>query len=76
MDAELMKMLGSNVKGFEGMVGSNPEAKKQMEGFWKFLDNMAESNPDEYNNYIKGQMTDMKQEMGKEEEQKAKQNTV
>jgi hypothetical protein len=25
---------------------------KQMSGYWKMLDSMAESNPDDYKNYI------------------------
>lgn len=37
---------------FEAMTNGEPEVKKQMEGYWKMLDSMAENNPDEYNKYI------------------------
>ena len=41
---------------------------KQMSGFWKFLDNLAESSPEEYNKFIQGQMSEMKEEIHKEKE--------
>ena len=47
-------------------MGSNPDAMQKMTGFWKFLDNMAESNPEEYKKFIDGQMTDMKEELKKD----------
>jgi hypothetical protein len=47
-----------------------------MEGFWKFLDNLSESNPDEYKKYIEGQMEEMKTETAKEKEQETKLLTV
>jgi hypothetical protein len=34
------------------MMQGNPDAMKQMSGFWKFLDNLAESSPEEYNKFI------------------------
>ena len=47
-----------------------------MEGFWKFLDNLAETNPDEYKKFIEGQMTEMKQEVTKEKEEEVKKQTI
>lgn len=45
---------------FEAMTNGDPELKKQMEGYWKMLDNMAESKPEEYDKFIKDQMSEMK----------------
>ena len=45
----------------EALTSGDPEIKKQMEGYWKMLDNMAESKPEEYDKFIKEQMTEMKQ---------------
>lgn len=47
-----------------------------MEGFWKFLDNMAESDPDQYKKFIDEQMKDMKKEIKKEKEEEVKQQTI
>ena len=58
------------------MINSNPEALNQMEGFWKFLDNMAESNPEEYKKYIDESMADMKSEIQKEKDQEVKTQTI
>jgi hypothetical protein len=43
-----------------------------MEQMWKYLDNMAESNPDEYKKLIDEQMKEMKQEVDKEKEAEKK----
>ena len=32
----------------EAMTKGDPEIKKQMEGYWKMLDSMAQDSPDEY----------------------------
>ena len=45
---------------FEALKKGDPELKKTMEGYWKMLDNMAESKPEEYDKYIAEQMTEMK----------------
>ena len=47
-----------------------------MDGFWKFLDNMAESDPEEYQKFIDGQMKEMKTEMKKEEEKEIQELTI
>jgi len=31
----------------------DPEQMKQVEGLWKFMDDLSESNPDEYKTFIK-----------------------
>jgi hypothetical protein len=33
-------------------VEKDPELKKQMEGYWKMLDNMSSNNPDEYKKFV------------------------
>ena len=38
----------------EAMQSGDPEVKKQMEGYWKMLDEMATSKPEEYDTFIKG----------------------
>ena len=47
-----------------------------MEQMWKYLDNMAESNPDEYKKLIDEQMKEMKQEVDKEKEAEKKAQTI
>eukprot|EP00353_Schmidingerella_taraikaensis_P001280 CAMPEP_0185597054 /NCGR_PEP_ID=MMETSP0434-20130131/81125_1 /TAXON_ID=626734 ORGANISM="Favella taraikaensis, Strain Fe Narragansett Bay" /NCGR_SAMPLE_ID=MMETSP0434 /ASSEMBLY_ACC=CAM_ASM_000379 /LENGTH=53 /DNA_ID=CAMNT_0028225679 /DNA_START=121 /DNA_END=282 /DNA_ORIENTATION=- len=42
------------------MTSGDPEMKKQMEGYWKMLDNMAGSNPAEYKKFVDGQMKEMR----------------
>ena len=37
---------------FETMSSADPEMKKQMEGYWKMLDQMAQSTPEEYDRFI------------------------
>jgi len=49
---EMCKMMGK--------VKKDPELRKQMEGYWKMLDNMHQSSPDEYTKFIGDQMTEMK----------------
>ena len=34
-------------------VQKDPALKKQMEGYWKMLDNMSENDPQEYDKYIR-----------------------
>ena len=58
----LMRQMGGNTNSMAGVGeglaamfgGKLPEGvdPKQMEGMWKFLDNMAESNPGEYKKFI------------------------
>ena len=38
------------------MTSGDPEIKKQMEGYWKMLDEMATGNPEEYKGYVDKQM--------------------
>lgn len=42
-------------------VEKDPEMKRQMEGYWKMLDNMNSNNPDEYKKFVDSQMGEMKQ---------------
>ena len=37
---------------FEALKNGDPELKKQLEGYWKMLDNMADSKPEEYDKFI------------------------
>lgn len=48
------------------MTSGDPEVKKQLEGYWKMLDEKAEKDPEEYKQFIKGQMTEMKEHEKKE----------
>lgn len=36
----------------EAMTKGDPETMKQMEGYWKMLDEMAGSSPDQYKKFI------------------------
>jgi len=45
---------------FETMTSGDSEMKKQMEGYWKMLDNMAGSNPAEYKKFVDEQMKEMR----------------
>ena len=51
----------------QAMTSGDPEQKKQMEGMWKMLDEMATSKPEEYKSFIDGQMTDMNSHHEEEE---------
>ncbi len=57
---------------FETMTSGDPEMKKQMEGYWKMLDEMAAGDPEEYKKYVGKQMQEMHaydaEETKKEEE--------
>ena len=44
----------------EAMTKGDPAVKKQMEGYWKMLDSMAQSSPEEYDQFIKKNMEEMK----------------
>lgn len=44
----------------ESITSGDPEVKKQMEGYWKMLDEMAQSKPEEYKSYVDNQMKDMR----------------
>jgi hypothetical protein len=44
---------------------------RQMEGYWKMLDNMNEKDPDQYKKFIDSQMDEMKEY--REEEQREEQ---
>lgn len=58
--AEMMAMLGSMkgpeadmMKGMlEMMQNGDPKVQKQMQGYWKMLNGMAESTPEEYKTFI------------------------
>ena len=70
MDPQGMKHMSEM---FEALKNGDPELKKQLEGYWKMLDNMADSKPEEYDKFIADQMTEMKahdQEENKREEMK------
>jgi hypothetical protein len=58
-----MKAISAHMKGAEGemlkgmiqaMEKGDPAMIKQMEGFWKMLNGMAESTPEEYKTFIDG----------------------
>jgi hypothetical protein len=42
----------SNMMEMMKQVEKDPELKRQMEGYWKMLDNMSSSNPEEYKKFI------------------------
>ena len=44
----------------EAMTKGDPETKRQMEGYWKMLDSMHQSSPEEYDQFIKKNMEEMK----------------
>ena len=57
----------------DALRSNDPEMKKQMEGYWKMLDGMADSNPEEYKQFIDKQMDEMRtfdREETKKEESK------
>ena len=60
----------------ESLIGSDPQAKQQANGFWKFLDNLHESSPEEYKKFIDEQMQEMKSTIGKEKEEETKKQTI
>jgi hypothetical protein len=47
-----------------------------MDGYWKFLDEMSESNPDEYKKFISKQMDEMKEDKEKEKAEETKKHTI
>ena len=76
MDPNIVSMLGQQMPELQKMMQSNPDAMKQMSGFWKFLDNLSESSPEEYNKFIQGQMSEMKEELKKEKDVETKNYTI
>eukprot|EP00347_Sterkiella_histriomuscorum_P009421 403341278 len=48
----------------------------QVSGFWKFLDNLQQSSPEEYKKFIDEQMTEMKTEISKEKDEEVKKQTI
>lgn len=42
-------MAGSDM---QKMLKENPDMMNKVNGFWKFLDNLADSNPDDYKKFI------------------------
>ena len=65
-EADVMKNM------LEMMQSGDPQIQKQMAGYWKMLNGMAESNSEEYKQFIDSQMKEMndhlKVEREKEEE--------
>ena len=45
----------------QAMTSGDPEVKKQLGGYWKMLDGMAEKDPEEYKQFINSQMKEMKE---------------
>jgi hypothetical protein len=68
---------GMDAKGFTDMmdqlkeIQKDPEAMRQMEGYWKMLDNMNDKDPEQYKKFIDQQMDEMKEY--REEEQRDEQ---
>ena len=54
MDPMAFQMLAKEAPEIQNMLKNNPDAMKQADGFWKFLNNLAESSPDEYQKFIDG----------------------
>jgi hypothetical protein len=47
MDANLAQLLESPMGAkLKEMMGDDPDMQNKMQGFWKFLDNMNESDPE------------------------------
>lgn len=57
-------------------VEKDPELKRQMEGYWKMLDNMNEQNPEAYKKFIDQQMGEMKEHQTEEQKAEALKNTI
>ena len=57
-------------------VQKDPELKKQMEGYWKMLDNMSENDPNQYKKFIDEQKKEMEEYTKMEEKEKDKKNTI
>ena len=57
-------------------VQKDPELKKQMEGYWKMLDNMQENDPNQYKKFIDEQKKEMEEYTKIEEKEKDKKNTI
>lgn len=57
-------------------VDKDPALKREMEGYWKMLDNMNESDPSAYKKHIDEQMKDMKEHKNQEYLEGLKQKTI
>lgn len=57
-------------------VQKDPELKKQMDGYWKMLDNMQENDPNQYKKFIDEQKKEMEEYTKMEEKEKDKKNTI
>ena len=57
-------------------VQNDPALKKQMEGYWKMLDNMSENDPQEYDKFIKEQKKEMTDYMSQEKKQEDAKKTI
>ena len=70
MKAFAAHMKGPEAEMLKGMITAmekgDPKMKQQMEGFWKMLNGMAESTPEEYKTYIDSQMKEMEATYEKE----------
>lgn len=75
MDAkQLQEMMGG--ADMQKMLKENPDMMNKVNGFWKFLDNLADSSPEDYKKFIEEQMKDMKQDVAKEKEEEVKKQTI
>ena len=57
-------------------VQKDPELIKQMDGYWKMLDNMQENDPNQYKKFIDEQKKEMEEYTKIEEKEKDKKNTI
>ena len=61
---------------FHEAMASDPSMKKKADSLWKFLDDLHDSNPKEYNDFINKHIDEGKKEMEKESEKELKNNGI
>ena len=61
---------------FQEAMSTDPSMKKKADSLWKFLDDLHDSNPKEYNDFIKKHLDEGKKEMEKENEKELKTNGI
>ncbi|EAR84114.2 pre-RNA processing PIH1/Nop17 protein (macronuclear) [Tetrahymena thermophila SB210] len=74
MDGSLGKGLLNQIAGSMG--GLNNDQLKQAENIWKMLDDLSESNPEGYKNFVKNNLQNGFEEIKKEKDEKIKELKV
>merc|ERR1719502_324908 len=68
----MMEQMEALMGGGKGGGGEGAESMKKMENFWKYLDNLSETNPEEYKKFVTGQMKEGQKMHAEEQENAAK----